>query len=254
MTGLFFIINPIHAQYQMENLDRGVVAVNTGNDSVYVGWRLLGTDPTNIAFNIYRNNTRVNSVPITHSTNYVDTNGDQSAKYAVRSVLNGIEQDSSRAVDVWNNQYLTVNLQRPSGGTTPDGVTYDYSPNDLSVADLDGDNEYEIIVKWNPSNAKDNSQSGYTGNVYLDGYKMSGQHLWRIDLGRNIRAGAHYTQFIVYDLDGDGRAEVSCKTADGTIDGKGEVIGNGSADYRNSNGYILNGPEYLTIFEGSSGA
>jgi rhamnogalacturonan endolyase len=237
----------------MENIDRGVVAVNVGNSSVYVGWRFLGTDPSNIAFNVYRNSTLINSNPITNSSNYIDTNGDRYASYSVRSVVNGVEQDSSASVDVWNEQYLAVDLQRPTGGTTPDGVSYDYSPNDLSVADLDGDSEYEIIVKWDPSNSKDNSQSGYTGNVYLDAYEMSGQRLWRIDLGRNIRAGAHYTQFIAYDLDGDGRAEVACKTADGTIDGQGRVIGDDSVDYRNSNGYILSGPEYLTIFEGNSG-
>lgn len=251
--GFFFAAYPVEAQYQMEDLDRGLVAINTGGGSVYVGWRFLGTDPSNIAFNVYRNNTRINSNPITNSTNYIDSNGDQNAKYSVRAVLNGVELESEKSVGVWERQYLTVNLQRPTGSTTPDGVSYNYSPNDLSVADLDGDSEYEIIVKWDPSNSKDNSQSGYTGNVYLDAYEMDGERLWRIDLGRNIRAGAHYTQFMAYDLDGDGRAEVACKTADGTIDGQGKVIGNGSSDYRNSKGYILSGPEYLTIFEGSSG-
>ncbi|WP_051109317.1 rhamnogalacturonan lyase family protein, partial [Caldicellulosiruptor sp. F32] len=107
--------------------------------------------------------------------------------------------------------------------------------------------------KWDPSDSKDNSQAGYTSNVYLDAYKLNGKFLWRIDLGRNIRAGAHYTQFIVYDLDGDGKAEVACKTADGTIDGQGNVIGNPNADWRNSSGYVLSGPEYLTIFEGATG-
>jgi rhamnogalacturonan endolyase len=251
--GFIFPIHPTMAQYQMESLDRGMVAVNTGNGSIYVGWRYLGTDASNIAFNVYRNNTRINQDPITDSTNYIDTNGDRNAEYSVRSVINGVEMDSSKSVSVWDGQYLTVNLQRPPGGTTPDGVTYTYSPNDLSVADLDGDSEYEIVVKWDPSNSKDNSQSGYTGNVYLDAYEMNGQHLWRIDLGRNIRAGAHYTQFIAYDLDGDGRAEIACKTADGTVDGAGALLGNGDADYRNSEGYILSGPEYLTLFEGSSG-
>jgi len=110
------------------------------------------------------------------------------------------------------------------------------------------------VLKWEPNNAKDNSQSGYTDNVYLDAYKLNGTRLWRIDLGRNIRAGAHYTQFMVYDLDGDGKAEVACKTADGTRDGKGNVIGNPNADYRNSSGYILSGPEYLTVFDGQTGA
>ncbi len=244
---------PVYAQYQMENLSRSVVAVNAGSGNVYIGWRYLGTDPTNIAFNVYRNNTLINSSPITSSTNFVDSNGSTSAKYTVREVINGVETGSPESTVVWSNQYLSVNLQRPAGGKTPDGVSYDYSPNDLSVADLDGDSEYEIIVKWDPSNSKDNSQSGYTGNVYLDAYEMNGTLLWRIDLGRNIRAGAHYTQFIAYDLDGDGRAEVACKTADATIDGQGQVIGDKNADHRNSKGYILSGPEYLTIFDGKSG-
>ena len=141
---------------------------------------------------------------------------------------------------------------------TPTGEVYTYSANDCSVGDLDGDGQYEIIVKWDPSNSKDNAQSGYTGNVYLDAYKMDGTQLWRIDLGRNIRAGAHYTQFMVYDLDGDGRAELACKTAPGTVDGIGQNVilagDNPSADYRNSSGYILSGPEYLTIFNGLTGA
>jgi hypothetical protein len=114
------------------------------------------------------------------------------------------------------------------------GSNYTYRPNDCSVGDLDGDGEYEIVLKWDPTNSKDNSQSGYTGDVWLDAYKLDGTRLWRIDLGRNIRAGAHYTQFMVYDLDSDGRAEVACKTADGTVDGVGNVIGDASADYRNS--------------------
>jgi rhamnogalacturonan endolyase len=244
---------PVYAKYQMENLSRSLVAVNTGSGNVYIGWRYLGTDPTNIAFNVYRNNTLINSSPVTSSTNFVDSSGSSSAQYTVREVINGVESGASESTAVWNSQYISVNLQRPSGGKTPDGVSYDYSPNDLSVADLDGDSEYEIIVKWDPSNSKDNSQSGYTGNVYLDAYEMNGTLLWRIDLGRNIRAGAHYTQFIAYDLDGDGRAEVACKTADATIDGKGTVIGDKNADYRNSKGYILSGPEYLTVFDGKSG-
>ncbi len=145
-------------------------------------------------------------------------------------------------------------IQPPPGGTTPDNVSYTYSANDSSVGDLDGDGEYEIVLKWDPSNSKDNSQSGYTGNVYLDAYKLSGTRLWRINLGRNIRAGAHYTQFMVYDLDSDGKAEVACKTADGTVSGTGQVIGNASADFRNSSGYVLSGPEFFTIFNGQTGA
>ena len=109
-------------------------------------------------------------------------------------------------------------------------------------------------MKWDPSNSKDNSQKGKTGNVFIDCYRLDGTRLWRIDLGKNIRAGAHYTQFFVADFDCDGKAEMTCKTADGTVDGKGTVIGDASKDYRNSNGYVLSGPEYYTLFDGSTGA
>ncbi len=250
----------LRAAYQMENLGRGVIAMRTGTSSVYVGWRLLGNDPSGISFNVYRGSTKVNGSPITNSTNLVDTGAtlSQANLYTVRPVIGGVEQGASAgytlAANAPTQQYLRVALMQPAGGTTPVGESYTYTPNDCSVGDLDGDGEYEIIVKWDPTNAKDNSQDGYTGNVYLDAYKLNGTRLWRIDLGRNIRAGAHYTQVMVYDLDGDGKAEVACKTADGTISGTGQVIGSSSADYRNSAGRVLSGPEYFTIFNGQTGA
>lgn len=120
----------------------------------------------------------------------------------------------------------------PADGVTPAGEKYSYSPNDASIGDVDGDGNYEIILKWDPSNAHDNAHDGYTGNVYFDCYRLTGEKLWRIDMGKNIRAGAHYTQFMVYDLDGDGKAEIVMKTSDGTIDGKGKVIGDATTDYR----------------------
>ncbi|CAI6083933.1 Rhamnogalacturonan endolyase YesW [Paenibacillus sp. JJ-100] len=237
---------------QMEFLDRGVVAVKTGN-GVFVSWRLLGTEGSNVTFNVYRDGVKVNASPITGSTNLQDTGGTNSSKYTVRAVVGGTEQAPSAAASVWGSNYLTVPLQVPTGGTTPDGVAYTYSANDASAGDLDGDGQYELIVKWDPSNSKDNSQSGYTGEVFMDAYKLNGTRLWRISLGKNIRAGAHYTQFMVYDLDGDGKAEVAMKTADGTRDGTGTVIGDGSKDYRNSSGYVLSGPEFLTVFNGQTG-
>jgi|GEM_PF-1457899 len=253
MAALMFQACPVHAARLMENLDPGVVAVKiTGG--VYVGWRMLGTEPASISFNVYRGGVKVNSSPITASTNYIDSAGTTSSTYSVSAIIDGVEQAQSVPVGVWGTNYLTVSLSRPEGGTTPDGVSYTYSPNDCSAGDLDGDGQYEIVLKWDPSNSKDNSQAGYTGNVYLDGYELDGTHLWRIDLGRNIRAGAHYTQFMVYDLDSDGKAEVVCKTADATIDGTGVVIGSLYADYRNAAGYILDGPEYLTVFNGETGA
>ena len=243
------------AAKQAEYLDRGLVALPSGN-GIFISWRMLGDDPSNIGFNVYRNGTKITSSPITNSTNYFDSSGTTSAAYTVRPVINGVEYPANAAKATWSNPYWTINLNRPAGGTTPSGEAYTYSPNDLSVGDLDGDGEYEIVVKWDPSNAKDNSQSGYTGNVYIDAYEMNGTRLWRIDLGRNIRAGAHYTQFMVYDLDGDGKAEVAMKTAPGTRDGVGTVLGgsNANTDYRNSSGYVLSGPEYLTVFNGQTGA
>ncbi|MFD2569025.1 T9SS type A sorting domain-containing protein [Spirosoma soli] len=252
---VFIVLNGLHgyAQKRMERLNRGVVAVRTSASQVYVGWRMFGTEPANVAFNVYRGSTKINSSPITNSTNIVD-NTSTNATYTVRPVINGVEQPASESASVWAQNYLSIPIQVPPGGTTPTGEAYTYSANDCSVGDLDGDGDYEIVVKWDPSNSKDNSQAGYTGNVYLDAYRLDGTRLWRIDLGRNIRAGAHYTQFMVYDLDSDGKAEVACKTADGTRDGRGTVIGNASADYRNSSGYILTGPEFLTIFNGQTGA
>ncbi|WP_340388736.1 rhamnogalacturonan lyase [Paenibacillus sp. FSL E2-0151] len=237
---------------QMEYLDRGVVAVKTGT-GVFISWRLLGTEGSNVSFNVYRDGTKVNASPITNSTNLQDASGTSSSKYTVRAVVSGTEQAASAAASVWDNNYLSVPLSVPAGGTTPDGVAYTYSANDASAGDLDGDGEYELIVKWDPSNSKDNSQSGYTGEVFIDAYKLNGTRLWRISLGKNIRAGAHYTQFMVYDLDGDGKAEVAMKTADGTKDGTGVVIGDASKDYRNSSGYVLSGPEFLTVFNGQTG-
>jgi rhamnogalacturonan endolyase len=256
---------PISAQYQMERLSRGVVAVRTSSSQVYVGWRLFGTDAPGTAFNLYRSSNGgaaqlLNGTPMTGSTNFVDTSAPttQTNAYFVRPVVNGIEQAASASFTLPANaptrQYLEVPLQIPGGGTTPAGESYTYTANDLSVGDLDGDGELEYVLKWDPTNAKDNSQSGYTGNVFLDAYELNGTRLWRIDLGRNIRAGAHYTQFMVYDFDGDGRAEVMCKTSDATRSGTGQVIGNANADYRNTSGYILTGPEYLTVFNGQTGA
>jgi hypothetical protein len=254
-----------HAQYQMERLSRGIIAVRTSSSQVYVGWRLFGNEGSGTAFNLYRSSnggspTLLNGTPLTSSTNFVDTSAPptQSNAYTVRAVVNGVEQSASAAFTLPANaptrQYLEIPLQIPAGGTTPAGEAYTYTANDLSVGDLDGDGELEYVLKWDPTNAKDNSQSGYTGNVFLDAYELNGTRLWRIDLGRNIRAGAHYTQFQVYDFDGDGKAEVMCKTADGTRSGTGQVIGNASADFRNSSGYILSGPEFLTVFNGQTGA
>jgi len=238
---------------QVEDLNRGLVAISTSN-GVYLSWRYLGTDSSSVVFDVYRDGIKVNNVSLADSSNYLDTAGNAGSSYYITAVLNGTIIDTSSPVTVYANNYFDIPLSIPTGGTTPDGVAFTYSANDASCADVDGDGEYEIILKWDPSNSKDNAIDGYTGNVIIDAYKLNGTLLWRIDLGINIRAGAHYTQFMVYDFDGDGFAEMVLKTADGTRDGIGTYIGDRTADYRNSAGRILDGPEYLTLFDGRTGA
>lgn len=229
-----------------EYLDRGITAVNTGS-GMLVSWRFLANDDDNAVFKLYRDNTLVYTSNAGDATCYLDAGGSASSGYRVDTVVNGAVTSSSNCTMKSGNTYFDIPMDTPSGS----GCTY--SPNDCSVGDVDGDGVYELFVKWDPSNSQDNSKKGTTGNVYIDCYKLDGTKLWRIDLGRNIRAGAHYTQFLVADFDLDGYAEMTCKTADGTVDGAGVVIGDASADYRNSSGYVLSGPEYYTLFDGLTG-
>ena len=257
----------------MEKLDRGTVAVKT-NGGVYLSWRLLGTESlTNQAFDIYRDSEKIYTTGEHDATCYTDSKGTADNKYTV--VPKGEAIDKTEAVDVWTTNttykgrsvaYKDIAFKVPDGGKTPTDEEYTYTANDMSVGDLDGDGEYEYIVKWDPSNSKDNSVKGYTGNVYLDAYELDGTLLWRIDLGVNIRAGAHYTQYMVYDFDGDGKSEVILKTAPGSKDGEGNYVskagknitkGDDKKDYRNSSGLLMGkdgGPEYLTVFNGETGA
>ncbi|MEZ0446954.1 rhamnogalacturonan lyase [Cellulomonas sp. ICMP 17802] len=204
----------------LERVDRGLVAAVTGQ-GVFLSWRLLASEVTGATasgllgpdFAVYRDGTKLGTV--TDSTNFVDPAGTATSRYRVAAVVDGVEVDGTEA-SPWAQPSLDIPLHKPADGVTPVGGAYTYSANDMSVADVDGDGQYEYIVKWDPSNSKDVSQVGYTGNVYLDAYEQDGSQLWRIDLGVNIRAGAHYTQFPVYDYDGDGKAELMMKTAPGT--------------------------------------
>jgi hypothetical protein len=238
--------------YQMENLDRGVVAVKV-TGGVYVGWRMLGTEydttASNVSYNLYKDGSKLQNV--TDSTNFLDAAGTATSKYTVSAVTKGVEGAQSDPVTPWAQNYTSIPLTPPSGS---------YSANDGSTGDLDGDGKLDIVLKWDPSNAQDNANAGVTSDVYIDGYTLAGTKLFRIDLGPNIRAGAHYTQMSVGDFDGDGKAELAVKTAPGTKDGTGAYLSTGSAAgadnsavYRNSSGYILTGPEWITVFRGSDG-
>ena len=260
---------------QREDLNRGVVAVRSEN-KVVVSWRSLSGDAVGEAFDVYRNGKKLNQEPLVKGgTCFVDEH--PLAKKAVYEVRGGGKNGKFTLSPDAPEGYLPVKIQKPQGGVTPDGQTYTYSANDASVADADGDGQYEIVLKWDPSNAHDNAHDGYTGNTIFDCYRLDGTLLWRIDMGINIRSGAHYTPFIFYDLDGDGRAEFIVRTSDGTRDGAGQVIGDATADYRHRapdnaqnptperewgkynkkgrpmTGRILTGNEYITVFNGLTG-
>lgn len=263
----------LSAQYshtvKAEKLDRGVLAVKADN-GVFVSWRSLVGDDRKLSFDVYRDGVKINTTPLTGGTNFTDPEGTAGARYSVKALLDGNVIDTSAETAAWETFFKRIHLDRPEGGTSPagaasdkNGVSYEqrdytYTPDDVSVADVDGDGEWEFIVKWFPTNAADNSHQRFTGNTILDCYKLDGKKLWRINLGVNIRSGNHYTQFMVYDFDGDGKAELICKTAPGTVDGqcKNVVLGNDdpTKDYRNSVGTPLSGPEYLTVFDGMTGA
>ena len=241
------------SKLKMESLGRGVVAVRDTPGKVNISWRYLTQDPESQAFDIYRNGKKINKKPITDTTYFTDTyEGKEAATYDVRPTKGHISGSYTLPPDAPLG-YIEIPIDAPELGVDIHGKEYFYSANDASVGDVDGDGEYEIILKWDPTNSHDNAHDGFTGPVLIDCYKLDGTRLWRIDLGENIRAGAHYTQFMVYDLDGDGCAEVVCKTADGTTDGKGRLIGDRRADWRNMKGRVIAGPEYLTVFNGKTG-
>lgn len=215
---------------QREDMNRGLVAVDTGS-GIFLAWRLFKREAagyskqglTGPEFVIYRNGKRLTIVK--NTTNYLDQDGKASDQYQVAPINSqGKAQRTYRAdglcapVCAWKSgqNYIDVPVQKPKNGVTPAGEVYSYSLNDMSVGDVNGDGEYEYIVKWYPSNAKDVSQKGFTGPTFLDCYTLAGQLLWRLDMGPNIRSGAHYTQFMVYDFDGDGKAEMALVTAPGT--------------------------------------
>ena len=260
---------PVVAGRQVERLDRGLVAVPAAGGGNHVSWRLLATDSKGARFTLYRDGKPIARIGGNQATSYLDKAGTATSHYALAA--------RGAGATVWADGYLAIPLDKPADGRTFDGETYGYTANDASVGDLDGDGRYELIVKWYPTIAKDNAFSGYTGTTLIDAYTLEGRRLWRIDLGPNIRSGAHYTQFMVYDLDGDGRAEIAMKTADGTVDGTRHMIGDphaswvsreGEVDIQDRTGAktlpdgrkvselkgrILKGPEYLTVFDGATG-
>lgn len=251
------VISLTAAAERTELQGRGLVAVPRKTGGIFVSWRLMKDDPGNISFDLYRGTTCIKQD--LYVTNYFDTYGSKTSQYKVVVKHAGVPVDTTEAVTPWADIYKRVSLQRP-----PSRVSYSYFPQESSIGDLNGDGKLELVIKWLPTNQQDNSISGVTGPAIFDAYTMDGEMLWRINLGMNIRSGSHYTQFMVYDFDGDGRAEMICKTAPGSKDGEGKYVSlaaddqtilatRNTADHRNSGGHILSGEEFLTVFDGTTG-
>ena len=221
-------------------------------------------DAAGLQFDLYRSSNggaevKLNKEPIDRTSDFLDRTVDYTVdnRWTLKATT-GEVATWTRLKGEERNPYLSIPICKPEDGEIA-GEPFTYTANDCSVGDLDGDGEYEIILKWSPSNSKRPPQRGFTGNTYLDAYKMDGTRLWRIDLGPNVRSGAATTNFLVFDFDGDGCAEICCKTGDGTVDGLGHRIGDAQVDWRTwdkkspTYGKIVNGPEYLTVFEGRTG-
>ena len=244
------------------SLDRGLIAM-CSEKGVYLSWRLMcsednifGNAQKNTAFHVFRDDVEI--AEVLSSTNYYDPEGSDSSVY---SVLPSSGPMSSSVVPFSSGKnYFEIPLIRPSASQFGD-----YTINDVSTGDLDGDGSMDLVIKWD-SSGKDSALPGYTGTVLLDAYRLDGSRIWEspVDLGINIRAGAHYTQALVYDLDGDGCSELVCKTAPGSKDSHGLYVSQASsndcirciddqADLRNEEGKIIDGDELLTVFNGKTG-
>lgn len=282
ITFALFLLTTTSA-FSAEKLNRGLVAYRSIENNVKyacVSWRYLSSDDINQQYNLYMAKvytdgsmtayTKINTEPIKNTFYKYEEKNVVALQYMLKKVIEGVESDTLGIFKMrrYANETVTNYLEIPMKQITGDDA-WAFAPNDASAADLDGDGEMEIVVH-RAGVGHDNSQGGVTDFPYLQAYKLDGTFLWEINLGRNIREGAHYTQFMVYDLDGNGKAEVVCKTAEGSYDAVGTPVGktyfptykakynltvnyNEAADYRNSNGYILSGPEFLTVFEGATG-
>ncbi|MFA9560482.1 S-layer homology domain-containing protein [Evansella sp. AB-rgal1] len=256
-------LTPPNNARQTEWLNRSVLALNS-EDGIFVSWRLLADEYVkDVTFNVYRDGEKLNEEPLS-VTNFVDAEGTPGETYTVETLVNGNVTEENEVVAI-SEDYLSIPMQKPEGGTTATG-DYTYTVNDSGVGDLDGDGEYEIIVKWYPTNSIDSSQQGMTGPTIFDAYKLDGTLLWRINMGHNLTSGAHYHQFVIADFDGNGKSEFLIKTADattsyGTTDGEFDsekilsVIGNAEDDgiWVNDSGHVFGGPEYISVFNGETG-
>lgn len=257
----------------LEQLDRGLIAIRQMDDSLTICWRLLESDAEHITFDLFCNDRPLAKNLTQTYIKLPNTSFDFSRQntFSLQTTNNhhkgkGTSRHQSSTYTLPANSplgFLDIPLNKPADIEMGQRFPCRYFPGDCTAADVNGDGQLEIILKWDPSNQHDNSHAGVTGQVYIDCYSLtpinnhkderSPNFMWRIALGSNIRAGAHYTQIMAYDLDGDNKAEIVMKTADGTIDALGNVIGDSTAHYVNEMGHIAEGPEYLSVFEGATG-
>lgn len=247
-------------------LKRGLVAVNlsqSGGSGNIVSWRSRAYDNRNYKFKLYKGtnatniNTNLNSGNfIMGKTNFADTGGGTTTYYRLEVYNENneiVERDTCKA---WSSQVMYIDLE---GGAPTDiwGRGATYTPNDAAICDMDGDGEYEIILKWSPSNEKDAAKTGTTSPEYFGCYKMNGQRLWILTGGPNMFSSAHTSSFVAWDFDGDGYGEFMLKTGHGAIDGEGNYLSvdkDPKGNYLNSRGKQVEGEEWITVFDGRNGA
>ena len=247
---------------------RAVKGHTSGYPHALISWRLLGSDPSDIAFDIFKREgdkgeKKLNGNPIKDCTCWADSTIDATVTNTYRVTLSGKSETlceykftPEMGKTFYREIKLNVNVPNPQ-------ITYE--ANDAQVGDLDGDGEMEIVLKRQPYVGA-NQGGWHAGTTLLEAYKLDGTLLWQVDMGINIRSGSHYTSFIVYDFDGDGKCEVAFRSSEGTTFGDGKVITgtNGKVnDYRikdekavgwySGKGLIFDSPEYVSICRGSNG-
>ena len=260
-----------NAQRFTDKLDRGLVAVKT-TKGVYCSWRIQADEYYDVKYNLYRDGTKVNAEPLDVS-NFTDTSGSESSQYTVKAVLNGVEQQASKAATVFKSNYKEIKIKHDAS------LKATYEPNDACCADVDGDGEVEILMKFNN---KEEAEQLYPKNgPTIDGVatkeysmlaclKQDGTVLWWVNCGPNMGDFQNNEQNIVgYDWDMDGKAEVVMRLEEGSTvhmaDGTTYTIGangkNGSSwtNYREPKGsgsvewFTHYGKEFLWYCEGATG-
>ena len=247
-------------------LNRGLIAVNlnsSGSSGNLISWRYREKDQNQVKFKLYRGTNATTQTAKVNNGNYIyartnfrDTGGTVASYYRLEVYdLDDNLLETEVSQKTWGNQSMEIPTQTP---TDTRGLGATYTPNDAAFYDMDGDGEYEVVLKWDPSNSKDAASNGVTSDTYIDCYKLDGTQLWRINIGPNIRSGAHTTPFVVWDFDGDGYGELICKTAPGTVDGEGNYVvlpgDDPNKSWLNGRGKPDAGPEYVTVFDGPTGA